>query len=43
MIYEIILAILRASERLKLSKEEIESIFYDNGMKIIEKVSVPAI
>ena len=43
MVYEIVLAILRAAERLKLSKEEIESIFHDNGIEIIERVSVPVL
>lgn len=40
MIYEIILAVYRAAERLKLSKEETESIFHDNGMRIINRVSI---
>ena len=41
MVYEIILAIIRACELLKISKEEIRSIFHDNGMEIINKISIP--
>jgi hypothetical protein len=41
MVYEIILAILRAAERVKLREEETQAIFHDNGINIINKVEVP--
>ena len=40
MVYEIILAIQRAAERVQLSKEELQGIFYDNGMALLEDVNV---
>ncbi|MEW5816728.1 MAG: amidohydrolase family protein [Spirochaetota bacterium] len=41
MVYEIILAIRRAAERLKLSEKKLKEIFYENGMKLLETVTVP--
>ena len=41
MVYEIMLAIIRAGERIKLKEKEIKSIFHDNGMRIINRVSLP--
>ena len=42
MVYEIVLALLRAAERIKLREKEIQALFHDNGMEIIRKVAVPA-
>ncbi len=41
MVYEIVLAVIRAAERMKLTDTQISGIFHDNGMKIIGKTSVP--
>ncbi|MCF6334749.1 MAG: amidohydrolase, partial [Spirochaetales bacterium] len=41
MVYEIVLAILRAAERVKLTDKEVQGIFHDNGMKILNNVTVP--
>jgi len=41
MAYEIVLALIRAAERMKLGKKEIQGIFHDNGMNIINKVAIP--
>jgi len=38
MVYEIILAIRRASERVGLSREQLRDIFYNNGMALINSV-----
>lgn len=38
MVYEIILAIRRAAERIGLSEQQIHDIFYQNGMSLLEKV-----
>ena len=40
MVYEIVLAILRAAERMKLTEKEIQGIFHNNGMAIIGNVAV---
>ncbi len=40
MVYEIILALLRAAERVKLKESEIQRIFYANGMDIINNVEL---
>jgi hypothetical protein len=42
MVYEIILAIRRAAERVNLAEEKLKAIFHDNGMKILERVEQPA-
>ena len=41
MVYEIILAIRRAAERVNLAEEKLKAIFHDNGMKILEQVERP--
>lgn len=38
MVYEIVLAIHRAAELSGLSKQEENSIFYDNGMRVLNRV-----
>ena len=38
MVYEIVLAVRRAAERIGLSAQELEAIFFENGMKILERV-----
>jgi len=38
MVYEIILAIRRAAERVGLSQKQLEAIFYENGKKVIDTV-----
>lgn len=38
MVYEIILAIRRAAERVGLSRQEFENIFYQNGKSLLKKV-----
>jgi predicted TIM-barrel fold metal-dependent hydrolase len=38
MVYEIILAIRRAAERIGLSEPELRGIFYRNGKSVLEKV-----
>ncbi|MFH1904429.1 MAG: amidohydrolase family protein [bacterium] len=40
MVYEIILAIRRAAERAQLSQEQLQAIFYDNGMALLKSVRV---
>jgi hypothetical protein len=40
MVYEIVMAIVRAAERVGLSEIEKRSIFHDNGMAIINRVKV---
>ncbi|UCD28769.1 MAG: amidohydrolase family protein [Planctomycetota bacterium] len=39
MVYEIILAIRRAAERVGLSDELLRNIFYQNGMNILQRVA----
>lgn len=38
MVYEIILAIRRAAERVKLPEKKLKAIFFDNGMRLLERV-----
>ena len=38
MVYEIILAIRRAAERVGLHEDKLRDIFYQNGMSLINKV-----
>ncbi len=38
MVYEIVLALRRAAERIGLSAQELEAIFYKNGIKVLERV-----
>ena len=38
MVYEIILAVRRAAERVGLPQEKIHNIFYNNGMSLINCV-----
>jgi len=38
MVYEIIVAIRRAAERVGLSEAEMRAIFYDNGLRLLEHV-----
>ena len=38
MVYEIILAIRRAAERVGLSQNQLRAMFYDNGMALLKKV-----
>lgn len=40
MVYEIILAIQRAAERVQLSQDQLQSIFYNNGMGLLKSVRV---
>lgn len=39
MVYEIILAIRRAAERVGLSQDQLRAIFHNNGMVLLKKVS----
>lgn len=39
MVYEIILAIKRAAERVNINKEALKSIFYNNGKKLLDKAA----
>lgn len=41
MVYEIILALRRAAERVKLSEEAFKAMFYKNAMRILEGVKLP--
>ena len=41
MVYEIVLAIRRAAERVKLSEDRLTAIFHDNGMALLDKVERP--
>jgi predicted TIM-barrel fold metal-dependent hydrolase len=38
MVYEIVLAILRAAQRLGLGAEDLAGIFFGNGMRLLERV-----
>jgi hypothetical protein len=38
MVYEIILALRRAAERVGLPQAQLQGIFYDNGMRLLEQV-----
>jgi Amidohydrolase len=40
MVYEIVLAIRRAAERVKISERELQAIFHDNGRRLLERVRV---
>ena len=40
MVYEIVLAIRRAAERAGLTEQQTRAIFFENGMKVLEKVRV---
>jgi predicted TIM-barrel fold metal-dependent hydrolase len=42
MVYEIILAIRRAADRLRLPAAKLKAIFHDNGMHLLERVQKPA-
>lgn len=41
MVYEIILAIRRAAERVKLSEEKLTAMFFKNGMEVLDRVQRP--
>ena len=41
MVYEIILAIRRAAERVRLNGRETEAIFHDNGARLLDRVARP--
>ena len=41
MVYEIVLAIRRAAERVKLPQEKLTAIFCDNGIKVLDQVQRP--
>jgi len=41
MLYEIVLAIHRAAERVNLPEEKLKAIFHGNGMKVLEKIRRP--
>ena len=38
MVYEIVLAILRAADRLGLGAEDLAAIFFGNGMRLLDRV-----
>jgi hypothetical protein len=38
MVYEIVLAVRRAAERIGLPAQQLEAIFYGNGIKVLERV-----
>jgi predicted TIM-barrel fold metal-dependent hydrolase len=40
MAYEIVLAVRRAAERVKISEAELRAIFHDNGRRLLERVEV---
>lgn len=42
MVYEIVLAIRRAAERIKLPQEKLTAIFFENGMNVLNRVQRPA-
>jgi hypothetical protein len=42
MVYEIVLAIRRAAERVKLSEDKLSAIFFDNGTKVLNRVQRPS-
>jgi len=41
MVYEIVLAIRRAAERVKLPEEKLTAIFFENGFKVLNRVQRP--
>jgi len=41
MVYEIVLAIRRAAERVKLPEEKLTAIFHHNGMEVLDRVQRP--
>jgi hypothetical protein len=41
MVYEIVLAIHRAAERVKLPQQKLTAIFHENGMKVLDGVQRP--
>ena len=41
MVYEIILAIRRAAERVKLPEEKLTAMFFKNGMEVLDRVQRP--
>lgn len=41
MVYEIVLAIRRAAERVGLSEAQLRAIFHDNGRRLLERVRRP--
>jgi hypothetical protein len=41
MVYEIILAIRRAAERVRLSEKKLKAIFHDNGLGLLKRVQRP--
>jgi len=41
MVYEIVLAIRRAAERVRLPPQQLERIFFANGMRLLERVERP--
>lgn len=43
MVYEIVLAIIRAAERVGLSGSLVEKIFHDNGMALLKLVQSPGL
>ena len=42
MVYEIVLAIRRAAERVKLAEEKLTAIFHQNGMAVLNQVRRPS-
>ncbi len=38
MVYEIVLAVRRAAERIGLSEKQLQAVFYDNGKKLLDSV-----
>ena len=42
MVYEIILAIRRAAERVKLPQQKLTAIFFENGIDVLNRVQRPA-
>jgi hypothetical protein len=42
MVYEIILAIRRAAERVKLPRQKLTAIFFENGIDVLNRVQRPA-
>ena len=41
MVYEIVLAIRRAAERIKLPQQKLTAIFFENGIDVLNKVQRP--
>jgi hypothetical protein len=42
MVYEIVLAIRRAAERVKLAQGRLKAIFFENGGKVLDRVQRPS-